>query len=148
MVQVVAGSVDPGGSGPRCQGPWGGGHSGPNMGLGRPFLGRGVGASLGVEVQVDVEVGVEEGVEEEEVVVEVVQVVTSPSWPSSWARGEGGWRRWRGRWTGVATPFLLLEVLLSPSSVVRCSILRHVFLMLTAHTIINTVTGKIHHKIY
>ena len=68
------------------------------MGLGRPFLGRGVGASLGVEVQVDVEVGVEEGVEEEEVVVEVVQVVTSPSWPSSWARGEGGWRRWRGRW--------------------------------------------------
>ena len=83
------------------------------------FLGRGVGASLGVEVQVDVEVGVEEGVEEEEVVVEVVQVVTSPSWPSSWARGEGGWRRWRGRWTGVATPFLLLEVLLSPSSVVR-----------------------------
>ena len=83
------------------------------------FLGRGVGASLGVEVQVDVEVGVEEGVEEEEVVVEVVQVVTSPSWPSSWARGEGGWRRWRGRWTGVATPFLLLEVLLSPSNVVR-----------------------------
>ena len=61
-------------------------------------------------MQVDVEVGVEEGVEEEEVVVEVVQVVTSPSWPSSWARGEGGWRRWRGRWTGVATPFLLLTV--------------------------------------
>ena len=72
-----------------------------------------------MEVQVDVEVGVEEGVEEEEVVVEVVQVVTSPSWPSSWARGEGGWRRWRGRWTGVATPFLLLEVLLDTPTVVR-----------------------------
>ena len=76
-------------------GAWG---AGQGQGHRRPFLGRGAGASLGVEVQVDVEVGVEEGVEEEEVVVEVVQVVTSPSWPSSWARGEGGWRRWRGRW--------------------------------------------------
>ena len=38
--------------------------------------------------------------------------------------------------------------MLPAEGVTPCSILRHVFLMLTAHTIINTVTGKIHLKLY